>query len=238
MESPESPLKRPWHQRILELTWEAIIKGVLAIIFPIAVTWMSQHWRSMPSAPVHPAEYWLATLGIFFASLAIAISVPRVLFSGYKRLQRWWHPPSLQIVAHGGKRAAVEIQYSGIPTTWEARIRILEVASYGPNPNPLLRQCYFEKDGQSYRAIEFTDGDVASIVLGEMKYSHFLSDQRETWLEIPNADNEHGTRVNGDTTIELNLNTKPIQKKLSIKRCFKVFRSKANAMECLEVPCK
>jgi hypothetical protein len=97
---------------------------------------------------------------------------------------------------------------------------------------------YFEKDGQSYRALKFMDGDIASIVLAEMKYSHYLSSQRETWVAVPNADDEHDTRVDGDTTIELNLNTKPIQKKLSIKRCFRVSRLGNNTMECLEVRCR
>ena len=230
------------YQRILELTWEAIVKGILAILFPILVTWVSLHWRSIPNVPAHQAEYWLAIGGIFFTSLVVAISAPRLFVFGYRQLQRWRHPPTLRITPHGGRSAAVEIHYSGVPTTWEARIRILEVVGntfnpHPPNPNPLLRQSYFEKDGQSHRAMNFVDGDTASIVLAEMKYSHYLSSHRETWVAVPNADDERDTRVSGDTTIELNLNTKPIQKKLSIKRCFRVSRPASDTMECLEVPC-
>jgi hypothetical protein len=237
MDTTKPPLRR----RLFTLTWEGAYRWLIGLALSSIVTWLSH--RKMPSAVAHPAEYWFLAGGVFFGSLVGFLSFAQFIAWLFRQLRTLWHPPRLIITAHGGRNASVELQYFGVPTMWEARIRILEMTGNTfnpnpPNPNPLLRQCYLEKGGESHRAMKLMDGDVVSIVLAEMKYSHYLSSHRETWVAVPNADDERDTRVSGDTTIELNLTTNPIQKKLAIKKCFKVSRSLANAMECLEVLCK
>jgi hypothetical protein len=235
----ESSAKQTWYRRAGAFLWQQGLIYFYCLALSFFIPWLVAKWRATPSGAFHPTEL-LATGAILFASLAGGLSLAKAATLGVRRIKRWHNPISLALTAHGGKVAAVEVQYSGIPTTWEARMRILKVAgtvfNQNPrNPDPLLRQCFFEKDGIQYRALPLMDGDTASIVLAEIKYSHYLSSSHETWVAVPNADD---ARVSGNTTIELNLSTKPIQKKLSIKRCFKVSRIGNDTMECTEAPCE
>jgi hypothetical protein len=227
--------KRHWRQKL----WHRIESIHTAYwLWEIALAALAA-WNSRRFMPhtINPTDYWFP-VAVFFGTLAVLTTLVQIATWGFSKFRVWRHPPSLRITPHGGKCAAVEIQYSGLPVTWEARLRIAEVAGtrYTPKPanlDPLLRQCNFEKDGQSYRTLKFTDGDIASIVLADRRYGNY-----QTWVAVPNADDEYGTRVDGNTTIELNLSTKPVQKKFSIKRCFMVSRSAGDAMECTEAPCK
>jgi hypothetical protein len=232
--------KPPFYRRLFTLTWEGAYRWLLGLALGAILAWLSQ--RRMPSAIAHPAAYWFLSGGVFFGSFVAFLLLAQGTAWSIRKVRAMCNPPKLTITAHGGNKAAVEVQHGGVPAVWQARIRILKVSgnTFNPDtssPNPRLRQCYFEKDGETYRDLRLTDGEVASVVLAEMKYSHYLSSHRETWVAILNADDERDTRVSGDTTVELSFGTKPTQKKLAVKRCFIVKRLASDVMECVDVPC-
>ena len=190
----------------------------------------------MPNALVHPAEYWFFSGSVFFGSIAGFLSFAKVTRWGITQIRRWHHPPSLRVIAQGGKCAAVEIHHSGEPAIWESYIRILKVLSDSPNPNPLLRQCYLRKGGRGSRSLLLVDGESASIVLANIHWDSARS-FRQTYVTVPNADDDYSTPVSGGAIIEVNFNTHPPIRKYSVKKCFQVDRTD-NIMECTEVPCR
>jgi hypothetical protein len=240
MGSDNKASKEPLYQRLFTLTWETTFKwliGLIGLSLAALVTRLSQH--KMPSAITHPAEYWLGVISMFFGSLAGIFVILTAAVRAPIAFRRWRHPPHLNLVALGGRCATVEVWHSGNPAIWEARMRITKFSGnvFNPNPanpDPLLHRCYFKKDGELHKELRLTDGETASIVLAERKRSGPHSRLREIWTEVPNADNERGTRLLGDTIIEIIFNTKPTQKNFQIKRCFQV-SYKSGVMECLEV---
>jgi hypothetical protein len=229
--------REPWYTRAWDIIWRETVKYIWPLVLPLLFTWISQRTHQMPNALIHPAEYWLETSTIFFGSIFMVVSTGKLVVLGVSRFKRWRHPPSLQIIAHGGSSAAVELQHSGESATWEARMRILKMLDNSPNPNPLLRQCYLRKDSNEFRALLLSDGDTASVRLAYIERSHPMSYQTEIFVEVPNADDPFPTTIGSDAIIEVNLSTKPRIKRFSIKKCFLVGMVSASTMKCSEVPC-
>jgi len=171
-------------------------------------------WKSRQLIPhtIGPTDYWLP-IAVFIGTLAILTTLIQIATWSWIKFRRWRYPPSLRVVAQGGKSAAIEIHHSGEPTVWEARTRILKLPKKSPNPDPLLRQCYLRKDGKAARSLLLRDGESASITLGIIRWSHPLSSRPETWMAAVHADNnEHGTRVSSPYVTEVTLDTLPRQK--------------------------
>lgn len=103
--------------------------------------------------------------------------------------------------------------------------------------DPRLRPSYLLKDGNSKRTLQLSEGEIASIELAHIRWSHPLSSHRETWVSVPNPDDEHDTRIGSEAVIEVNFTTKPVVASLSIRKCFKVGRTANDVMTCVEVPC-
>lgn len=232
----ESLLGRTWRYisnlSVLHWLWQVAISGL--------VTWLSRKWPMMAS-PNDFLGSFLATITVFCGTLASTISLTRLSVWTVQKIRFSVSPPGLEVTAQSGQRAAVELQHSGQPITWEARMRILAVLNGQAeisNPDPLWRQCHIEKDGRSARSVKLAGGDVANIFLAEARRSHPLSSNREIWLSVPNIDGQHDTRVDGDPLIELNLTTVPRIEQLSIRKCFRVKWSEVYVIECIEVPCR
>lgn len=227
------PAKQPLYKRLFTLTWEGAYQWLVVLALGLIVAWLSQ--RKMPSAIAHPAEYWLFTGSVLFGSIACFLSFAKLTGWGTGEIRRWCHPHSLRLIACGGQTAAVEVEHSGSPATWEARLRILRIADNHTNPDPILRQCFLRKDGNGYRSLLLKDGESASIILAHIRWSHPLSSGRSTWVEIQNAEND-GVSVDADVVVEVNVTAKPPMGK-AIKRCFQIARAGTNIMQCSDAPC-
>lgn len=218
--------KRPWHKEVFDVIWKEGLKYLLAPLFALISTLLVRWLRHMSDALT--INNLLIAGSIFCVSLAGILSIAKLAVWGIKLLIRWLHPPTLRITAHGGRCAALEIQHSGIVTTWEARMRIL--------PNSLSRRCLFEKDGRPQQSLPFTDGDIATIILAEIKRDHYTNPRREIWTSIPNPDEEFDTRVDSGARVEVNLYTKPRQKRFAITKCFEI-TNRSDILSCTEVAC-
>jgi hypothetical protein len=226
--------KRSWGRRL----WGRLETiHTLVWLWDLAVAaWAAWGSRKFIPHRIGPADYWLP-IAVFFGSLAVVVTLTQFARAIIGRIRMWRHPPSLTIMPHGGTSATVEITHFGLPTVWEARIRILDAGGQ-PNPDPRLRQCYLLKDGQCKRALRLEKGEIASIELAAIRWSHPLSTHRITWVSVPNPDDEHDTRIGNDSVIEANFTTNPVIQKLAVRKCFKVSRTGDDVMTCVEVPAK
>jgi len=222
--------KQSWGQKLWHRFESAHTAYWLTELFFAALAaWKSRHL--MPSA-INPADYWLP-IAVFFGVLLIFSAGVQIV----KWVIRWGHPPSLRITAHSGKDATIEIQHSGAPIVWEARMRIIRTPKDEPNPDSVLRQCNLRKDGNAARSLLLKDQESANIVLAIIELGHPLSRSPQGWLAVIHADNEHqGTRVPPCLVVELILETKPRREKYSIRKCFLISREE-NLVECSEVAC-
>ena len=230
----ESSAKELWHKRAWNVIWEQTLKTIVTLAVTALIAWFFQRSRSMPNAIIHPAEYWLGTGASILFSLAGVLSIAKAGTWGVLRLKRWHHPHSLELTAHGGRVAAVEIQHHGESAKWEMRMRIVKVKD-STNPDPLPHQCFLYKDGEPFRLLPLNDGESASLLLADIGWNEFGTD---AWIVLHNAEAEYGTRVGSHVIVEVNITATPPMSRGILRKCFLLRRAGFSQMDCSDAPCK
>jgi hypothetical protein len=225
-----------------ESPWFKALSSVSTIItfVPIAAAFGTTWWFLVRWVMPHVNNVVVLSVAsgtIFFSSLAVGLGALKLARHANATIRRWWNPPLLLAISHGGRNASIGLTHSGETTTWQVRRRIAKILYSGSNPDPFPRLCYLRRDAKSSTAMLLREGETANIVLVNPYSSEWHS--RPWALILEDAEGSHGAQFNSEgAIIELEIKAVPPLKDGPLRLCFKVTRPNSGGDILIEnVPC-